>query len=90
MLFVVVPEEIQAGVPRGDESGFEISARTVPEYPAEMDREKFRSEEVDQRPRSRSCGITSISGRGHVGILLRICSMYAKTNQIKFSRRHQS
>jgi hypothetical protein len=36
MLFVVVPEEVQAGVTRGDESGFGISARTVPEYSDEM------------------------------------------------------
>ena len=85
----MVPEKVQAIGTRREESGFEISARAIPERSDEMGGEKFHAEEVDKRPRGRSRGITSISGRSHVGILFRICGMSAKAVQIKFSRGHQ-
>ena len=47
MLSVVVPEKVQTSSTRREESGFEISARTLQERPEEMGGEKFHAEEVD-------------------------------------------
>ena len=90
VLSPVVPEKVQAVGTRREKSGLNVSARAILECAEEMGGEKFHSQEVDCRPRGGSCGITSISGRSYVGILLRICGLSTKTEQIDFSRRCQS
>ena len=46
MLFVVVPEEIQAGVTRREKVGLGVSTKPVPGCTEDMDREKFGSQVI--------------------------------------------